>query len=235
MKKLAILISGILSLSLFVFPEAMAIPVLQLDIVNATYYEDFNSDGDNEDPCDKGVVTNDNTFTLQALWQIDQQLNSTLSVKKFFISSALLTLNGQKITSLTVFPSISIDGTPVNTWDYGSPDKMPPHGVFDTFYHELRFYFEPNEYASTGIYNVADGTGSQSGYIHDFDFNVTGLGGSYTLGFDLYTYDDKGKIVNAPFSHNGCHYPIPEPATMLLLGSGLLGLFGIGFRKKRKA
>ena len=77
---------------------------------------------------------------------------------------------------------------------------------------------------------------SPRSFIHDFDFDVSGLGGEYALVMDLYTYepDDSKPIYFAPFSHNAAHNPIPEPSTMLLLGSGLLGLAGIGVRKKRK-
>lgn len=213
MKKIIISICSILFL-FGVMPKAFAIPGLQIDIVGADYLNDFNGDGDTDDPCDEGVVATDSTFTLQALWQTDEQSDSDLSNKEFFVSSALLTPDGQKVTSLIGSPSITIDSTPVNTWILGKPDKMPPHGVFDTFYNEFSFHFVSSEYTSDGIYNVADGTGQASGYIHDLSFNATGLPGGYILVFDVYTYDTNGnkKITNAPFSHNGCyHDPAQSP------------------------
>jgi hypothetical protein len=42
----------------------------------------------------------------------------------------------------------------------------------------------------------------------------------------------KMQIEFAPFSHDAQSNGVPEPATLLLLGSGLLGL--IGFKRKFK-
>ncbi|MBE9571415.1 MAG: PEP-CTERM sorting domain-containing protein, partial [Proteobacteria bacterium] len=45
---------------------------------------------------------------------------------------------------------------------------------------------------------------------------------------------NKVKYIKTPFSHDGASTPAPEPATMLLLGSGLIGLGWFGRRKVRR-
>jgi len=67
---------------------------------------------------------------------------------------------------------------------------------------------------------------------HEFTFSVTGDGSGYS-GYDLLSFSAIGLDDSyGGFIDNVTMTPVPEPATMLLLGTGLAGLVGLQRRRK---
>ena len=118
-------------------------------------------------------------------------------------------------------------GTPLA----GDGAQIPPHGVFPTDFYE---YFIGDFGTDGTVENYIPGDewgDTADGEIKKFYVSVS----DYTW-VDIIAYDhvilsnNKAKYVFTPFSHDGAS-TTPEPATMLLLGSGLIGLAGLGRKK----
>lgn len=120
-------------------------------------------------------------------------------------------------------------GTPLD----GDGAQIPSHGVFPTDFYE---YFIGDLGTDKTVQNYIPGDewgDIADGEIKKFDISVSGYSWVDIIAYDhVIKSNNKAKYVFTPFSHDGAS-TIPEPATMLLLGSGLLGLGWFG-RKKTK-
>lgn len=119
---------------------------------------------------------------------------------------------------------------------------LSKHGVFPTYFAEFSFKFDSSRISKPYVTSIQTGVGPQaytSGtkmYYTKFDVDLGGLQYGYAIHFDLYNEyvrqlcqqtPDIDVSAFAPFSHDAAGVaPVPEPGTMLLLGSGLVGLAG---------
>lgn len=72
------------------------------------------------------------------------------------------------------------------------------------------------------------GLDSADGEIKVFDILAKGYTWVDIVAYDHYAHTDKKvSYVFSPFSHDGEASPAPEPATMMLMGFGLLALAGV--------
>ncbi len=132
-------------------------------------------------------------------------------------------------------------------WDGGV--DLPPHGVFPTWFTEVH----------TGAYGLGSSIGdvqpelgsgeywdpsptpefpgapaNQQGEWKMFTVDVSGPVGT-GIHFDAYTMNGTAIDNFAPFSHDAGTTIVPEPGTIILMGSGLMGMgFGVFRRRKKK-
>lgn len=213
---------------------AFAIPTLQLDIGGGTY-----------DPATETIVARDNPFTLYAL--LSPNSKSTLA-GTYYVSAALVqrgvpsfsdagsfTFNGMTVSAAG---DMVYGAPPLESSTGSDPRDLPSHGVFEAYYWEYGFQFDP---ANTALrYNTQDDAGAGptvdplgSLYYAAFGVDTRLLDPAYVLHFDLYRTkpgkkngDDLIIAEFAPFSHdaesNG--FKVPEPGSFLLLTLGVMGL-----------
>lgn len=224
-----------LSLSIFLImvlaASAFAVPDIQLFIDGATY------DWDTE------------TWVATTAGSVDLYVISANDAKADIIVS--LALGHSDNPSLM---TADFDGTVINPgdWVYGNaplpPDwnpggDLPPHGIYPTYFAEVH----------TGAYglgmNIGDvqpgpdfwdpsipsGPANALGEYKIFTVDLSGPAGA-SVHFDAYTLNSDGTIDKfAPFSHDATTTIVPEPGTIVLMGSGLLGLGLRAYRKRKRS
>ena len=225
-------------LFLLITPRAsLAVPSLQLDILGGFY-----------DTTTETIVSTDSSFTLYALLSPDDK---ALLTDIYYISAAVIPEIGPELSNLGsfVFDGTSVNVTsdmqfgtpPVDAYDQlKDPGDLSKHGIFDTYFYQHPFTIDSNDKALT--YNSQDNPGlgptpDPNGpmYFAEFTVDLALLAPGYGIHFDLYNTTTGKKVSSdtdvlsfAPFSHDaeGCCAEVPEPGTLLLLGSGLVGLLG---------
>lgn len=241
MKTKTIAFSFLLSFFLLSTP-VWAIPYLQLDIEGGTYVG-----GE-----DETVYAQAGVFTLYGLVASEKgPLDDVFYISAALVSNMLEPIEENSTGN---YGSFSFNGTTFQvTADmiYGTPPigaakntNLPDHGIFPTFFKE--FSFADHVLFPTADYNFYDGSadeydaqedwgGTAGGltpnpdgplYYSMFSVDTSALNADYAIHFDLYTKNIDGTLNEfAPFSHDAqSGPPVPEPATMVLFGTGLAGL-----------
>lgn len=174
------------------------------------------------------AVPTDQDGTIDVTWLKGQLIDDGGNVVKEPYYSE--TLDEAIDYSADPYISFCPDGIPI----MGDGAELPPHGVFPTSYYEyLIGDFGTGETVQN--YIPGDEWGDLAeGETKKFHISADGYTWVDIVAYDHYIQaNHKTHCIFSPFSHDGGS-GVPEPATMLLVGTGLISLGCVARRKCKK-
>jgi hypothetical protein len=165
-------------------------------------------------------------------WDYQTQ-TATLTITNWGNADAIIGTVG--LTNLPEGYEWDVDGSTLNGWQPAPPNNLGGDGIID----EVAQVSAPNPRVKNGI---------EVGESLTFVFQFTGLDQSEMEGVGVgfhalgngdcstkVNFNSSGQITNDDGVYTaGCASTVPEPATMGLVTTGLLGLGGAGFLRRRK-
>jgi hypothetical protein len=241
-KGLAAWAVGMLFLSGLTATSAWAIPALQIYIDGATY----------DDVTESWIIQTNGSFDLWVIGDIGAVGSiSDVKLAAAVSSSETGTIGlAQTTTNVVSDPSTPIAPTPTGNFPSadgaipvrGDGSLLPAHGIYGPGSSFFEWELGDMTLTDSPVGDFIDTFPTSFPSTGQLNVYTVSLTGFTQVHFDTYDhiYDGSthGEYKFAPFSHDGDAdaggVPAPEPSTMLLLGTGIIGMACYGWRRQAK-